>query len=298
MDKNSTGGDQGYASMDWSKTMQQNWQYLFDAYRIVSQVPGAGGQNDLNKGRVKESLTTSTKFWQSILAAMGEPSTFEQFQKLTALMPQITTGFTQACVQSYTKIQAQAGEWIQKRGTALSTKDIQELDSELIKDLIQIYQNEFKKYFNVPQIGLNRLQQERILHAADKSNSFQFVLSEFLHMLYLPIEKSFQSLQEKIVEMTEIGTLEEKSKTYYNLWIKLLEGKYMELFKQPEYVEKLTATLSALNEFARARQTVINDGLKQFHIPSYQDIDELSKEIYHLKKRFRAFEKNNSQNPV
>jgi hypothetical protein len=111
-------------------------------------------------------------------------------------------------------------------------------------------------------------------------------------VLYLPIEKSLNSLQQKMAEMAEAGPLDEKSKTYYKLWIKLLEGHYMELFKQPEYAEIMSKTLSALNEFVGARQTVVNDLLKQINIPSNLDLDELSKEIYLLKKRVRLLEKN------
>jgi polyhydroxyalkanoate synthesis regulator phasin len=36
---------------------------------------------------------------------------------------------------------------------------------------------------------------------------------------------------------------------------------------------------------------VVNDLLRQFNIPTQQDIDELAKEIYLLKKRMRAYEK-------
>jgi polyhydroxyalkanoate synthesis regulator phasin len=40
-----------------------------------------------------------------------------------------------------------------------------------------------------------------------------------------------------------------------------------------------------------AKQGVVNDMLKQMDIPTNQDIDELSKEIYYLKKRLRKLEK-------
>jgi class III poly(R)-hydroxyalkanoic acid synthase PhaE subunit len=225
-----------------------------------------------------------------MMGAMSEPAAFEHFQKATEMTPDIALGFTQTCLQSFTSLQAQAGEWIQKRGASLSTADIQQLDSELIRNLTETYEKEFSKYLKVPQIGLGRFHQERSLQAVDKLNTFQLVLSEFLHMLYLPVEKSFKSLQEKMAEMAEAGPLDEKSKTYYNLWIKLLEGHYMELFKQPEYADAMGKTLCALNEFVEARQTVVNDVLKQVNIPTNQDLDELSKEIYLLKKRVRTLE--------
>ena len=94
--------------------------------------------------------------------------------------------------------------------------------------------------------------------------------------------------------MTEDGPLDDKAKTYYNLWIKLLEGHYMTLFKQPEYAATMARTLQALNEYTEARQAVVNDLLKQFNVPTHRDLDDLYKEIYLLKKRMRAFEKRTS----
>ncbi|MFT5702288.1 MAG: hypothetical protein ACI8ZB_005204 [Desulforhopalus sp.] len=130
------------------------------------------------------------------------------------------------------------------------------MDSELIRDISETYKKEFSKYLKVPQIGLGRFHQERLLLAIDKYNTFQLVLTEFLHVLYLPVEKSLKSLQEKITEMTQAGALDEKPKTYYNLWIKLLEGEYMELFQQPDFANVIGETLGALNEFGGARQAV------------------------------------------
>jgi polyhydroxyalkanoate synthesis regulator phasin len=75
------------------------------------------------------------------------------------------------------------------------------------------------------------------------------------------------------------------------LWIKLLEGHYMELFKASEYSAAMAKTLVALNEFVEARQTVVKDLLRQLSIPSHQDLDELAREIYLLKKRVRELEK-------
>ena len=226
-----------------------------------------------------------------MLEAAGEPTAVEHFQKATRMSPDIALGFARSCMKSFTGIQSQIKEWLEKRGESLSSADIEELDKEMIQKWTEVYEEEFSQYLRMPQIGLGRFYQERALQAADKLNSFQGALSEFFHMLLRPIEKSLHSLQAKVVEMTEAGPLDEKSKTYYNLWIKLLEGHYMELFKQPEYSETMVKTLNALNQYVTARQAVVNDFLKQFNVPTHQDLDDLYKEIYLLKKRIRGYEK-------
>ena len=290
MDKNDTATGQDAASMDWNKMVQEFMLSMFKPWSGVSQTVESEENEQSNKGRIAESLQTTVRMWQIMMGAMSEPSAFAHFQKATEMTPDIALGFTQTCLQSFIGLQAQAGEWIQKRGTSLSTADIQQLDSELIRDFTETYEKEFSRYLKVPQIGLGRFHQERSLHAVDKLNTLQLVLSEFLHMLYLPVEKSLKSLQEEMVEMTEAGPLDEKSKTYYNLWIKLLEGEYMKLFKQPEYADAMGKTLGALNEFVGARQEMVNEVLKQVNIPTNHDLDELSKEIYLLKKRVRTLE--------
>lgn len=291
MDNNDTTKGQDTPSMDWNKVMQEYWLPLTKAWGGVFQPFETDENEQLSKGRVTDSIHATTRIWQSIMGAMTEPGAFEHLQKATEMTPDIALGFTQTCMESFNNLQAQTGEWIRKRGASLSTADLQQLDSELIKDLTETYEKEFSKYFKIPQVGLNRLSQERSLDAVDKHNSYQLAMAEFLHMLYLPVEKSLKSLQEKMVEMTKEGSLDTKSKTYYDLWIKLLEGHYMELFKQPDYKDAMGKTLCALAASARARQAVVNDALKQVNVPTNQDLDELSKEIYLLKKRMRAMEK-------
>jgi class III poly(R)-hydroxyalkanoic acid synthase PhaE subunit len=274
---------------EWNKMIKDFWEPLHNQWSGFFKASGTQDSTQF-KGRVGEYIQANTKMWQTMLGAMSGPEALEHFQKATQVTPDIALGFAQTCLQSFTSLQTQVGEWIKKRGAALSTADIQELDKEFIKKWSDVYTNEFSRYLKIPQVGLGRVYQERILQVTDKMNAFQAKLSEFLLLLAKPIEKSLTSLQEKMAELTEAGPLDEKTKTYYNHWIKLLEGHYMELFKHPDYSAAMVKTLAALNEFVDARQIVVNDLLRQFNIPTQQDLDELAKEIYLLKKRMRAFE--------
>ncbi len=244
------------------------------------------------KGRMGESFQATAKMAQAMMGAMTGPEAFESFQKATKVTPDLAMGFAQSCLNGFANFQGQMQEWLQKRGDAKDAVDAQALDKEFLRQWTEAYEDEFSQYFKIPQIGLGRFYQERAMHAADKLNVFQSALSEFLHVLYLPMEKSIKSLQEKMAEMAQSDEpLDEKSKTYYNLWIKLLEGHYMELFKQQEFIQTLEKTLGALEEYSSAKQAVVNDVLKMYSIPSHNDLDELYKEIYLLKKRMREYEK-------
>lgn len=276
--------------MEWQKMAQTYMNPFVNQWSEIFQ-GSVNEERSAFKGRFSESLQSNLKMWQTMLGALSGPDSMERFQKATEMSPDLALGFTTTCLQSLNGVHTHVLEWLQKRGESLSEADVQELDRELLKSWSDIYEQEFSRYLKMPQLGLGRLYQEKNLNAIDKMNSFQLELSGFLHMLYLPIEKSLKTLQEEMTVMAEEGNLEDNSKAYYRLWIKSMEGHYMELFQEEEYAEAMHKTLFALHEFSDAKNEVINDALKQLNVPTIQDIDELSKEIYLLKKRVRALEK-------
>jgi len=91
--------------------------------------------------------------------------------------------------------------------------------------------------------------------------------------------------------LADEGELPDKSKDYYQMWIKILEGHYMKLFQSPEYIQSLGNALGALGDFTAARHKIMEDLLQMMPIPTQTDMDELYKDIYLLKKRIKALER-------
>jgi hypothetical protein len=281
----------GNPAMDWGNMVSDLWGPMMNNWSEMFNTD-AGAKAPEMKGRMSKSMQASAKVWKSLLGAMKEPAALETFQRATQLTPDLVLGLAQSCMDGFSNYQGKMHEWMKKRGEAKDAVDTQALDKEFIHQCKETYEKEFSRFLKMPQLGLTRFYQERAMTAADKHNIFQGALSEFLQMLYIPMEKAFTSLQDKMAEMAEEGPLDEKSKTYYNLWIQLLEGHYMELFKQSEFIEGLSDTLEALEDYSAARQAVVDDFLKMNAIPTQNEMDELYKEIYHLKKRMRGYEKN------
>jgi class III poly(R)-hydroxyalkanoic acid synthase PhaE subunit len=292
MTENRQSNKTGPASpLDWMSTFTEFWSPFFNAMRWDGP-PGESAAPFQSQGRLDEGLQSTIKLWQVMVKSMASPAALETFQSAAQTTPEILLHFTQTCLTSFMRFQTEAADMVAKTGKPVSPHEFQELDKELLHRWTDIYQKEFSQYLNMPQIGLGRFYQEKALQAIDKSNLFQAAVSEFLHVLYLPIEKSFKIVQQKISEMADTGELEDNPKVYYRMWIQILEGCYMELFKQPEFPEALRKTLQALNEFSRSRQAVINDLLRSLSVPTQDDLDELYKEIHVLKKRLRNDAKN------
>jgi polyhydroxyalkanoate synthesis regulator phasin len=109
------------------------------------------------------------------------------------------------------------------------------------------------------------------------------------------MEKSFKVMQEKMEGLGAEGELPENSQDYYRMWLKILEGHYMTLFKSSEYTQVLSNTLNAMEEYTAARQQLLQDIMQMFQMPTNREMDELYKEIYALKKRIKKLEKGSKK---
>lgn len=162
-------------------------------------------------------------------------------------------------------------------------------------DLFQdIYQKEISKFFSVPQLGLTRFYQEKMMNLIDKFNLFQVNMFEFMYVLYMPFHEVFKTMNSMFSQDKE--KLPKDFNDYYRVWIKMLEEKYMDLFRSTEYIHVLGNALQSLNDFLAARQSIIQDVLKMAGIPGEKDLDELYKDIYTLKKRVATLEKEQKNN--
>jgi len=181
-------------------------------------------------------------------------------------------------------------QWLEMMGVNGKRKEPGKFEppgQEILKAWFDIYEKEFRKFLTVPQLGLMRFYQERIGEVFDKFNLFQARMSEFTCFLFFPMEKSLKVMQEKIEELTREGKVPENPKDLYQMWIKILEGYYVALLKSSEYTGAMNGTLDAMEEFTMARQKFLQGLLQTLSIPTYTDLDDLSKDLYELKKRVK-----------
>lgn len=155
----------------------------------------------------------------------------------------------------------------------------------ILKKWMDYYEKEVRPVLNVPQLGLARSYQEKLNQAIDRSNLFQASLAEFLQLLFVPLRESIRAVQDELDQQAKEGNLSEDLKDRYQKWIKTLEANYMDLFQSQSYLQSLHQVLNSAEEFKNARDSILADALKILPIPTNRDMDELYKEIYHLKKK-------------
>lgn len=277
----------------WIQSSADFWQQMMQSWmKTGREETGFTEAEDASRSRAQESFEAVLKTWQTLSSAANDPGAMEAVSNLGRAMPAILTRMMQAGWQSFFSLQQQ---WLERGGRIQDTTQaysFQNPDQEAIRAWREIYEEEFSRFFHVPQLGLSRVYQEKANQAVDKLNRFQNAFGEFMNLFYLPMEKSFKVLQEQIADLAEKGGLPEDSNAYYRMWIKILEGHYMNLFKSQEYLDVMGRTLETLEDFVSTRDSLTQDILKWMSVPTQKEMDELYREIYQLKKKIRRLEKS------
>ena len=249
-----------------------------------------------NKGRderpkMQEAMAATLKNWQNIAKAMSTPESVSSLLEGSGAMPEILMKLAHSSLSSLLELQTRAIQRIGRMGESAEAYKFSDIDENLFRLWTDIYEKEFRQFFNIPQLGLLRNYQEKANQAVDKFNLLQSQLSEFLRLLSLPFNRTLQVMQKNLTDMAEENGLPEDPKAYYQMWIRILEGHFMTLFQTPEYVETLARTVNSLADFSNARDAVLEDLLALLPVASKSEVDEMARELYELKKRLRKIEK-------
>ena len=228
--------------------------------------------------------------WQAFFSLLTEPETVAAvFQGIRA-PAEIVLRMAQAGWESYIILHQQ---WLQgwsEDAPLAGECGYENLDQNIAKICHDLYENDFRRLLNMPHLRLTGLTQERLNRATDKFNQFQAAMAEFISMLYLPVKKSLRAM-EGVGGRGRQEKPPEDFKEYYKGWLKILEGHYMTLFQSAEFVRTLVHTLTALQDFTMAKDALMAEAMAALSLPSRQDLDDLYREMYVLKKSLKEMAK-------
>jgi hypothetical protein len=276
---------QGLDLAEWMK-VQSNLLNFF--LKMTPTSPAKEGRS-----RTEEAWETALKMLKTASAALTEPASVSAMAKGFNALPDIMMKLAQSAWQASLLMQNRFIERVAKIGEKKEAFKFDQIDQEMYQAWTEIYREEFQRFFQVPQLGLSRFYQERINHLIDQYNLLQAGIAEFFNILYLPFERSFKVMEEKLESMAKEGNIPNNSKEYYQMWIRILEGHYMALFKSPEYTKSFSNTISRLESFLASRNQVISDILQGMPVPTNKEMDDVYKDLYTLKKRVSRLEGKN-----
>ncbi len=187
----------------------------------------------------------------------------------------------------------------QEQWLALLKSNMPGLDSSSshawMKDVFKawgdFYEKGVRQFVTAPPVGLTRYHQERMAELLDKFSQFQTKMAQFLSLLVVPMDRSIEGMREAMEALPRNGDGLTETRECYQTWLKMLEGYYIALFNSDEYTGTLNSTMEALEEFTVARQKFVEAFLRVSFIPTSTDFDDLSREVYLLKKRVKELTK-------
>lgn len=279
----------------WLKDATAMWLNL--AQTMPSGSDSALKTQTAVQNRFTQQLETNLNLLKSFSRMMSEPESVSAAANSVSALPEILLKMAQSGFDAAMQIQNHLMEKAGNIGKRTEAYNFDNLDQDVFRALTEIYEKELRQYLKIPPLGLTRFYQERFNEMVDKHNLFETTLAEFLSILYLPMEKSFKVLQEKLQEMAQEGHLPSDTKESYGMWLKILEGHYMNLFKSKEYTDALHRTLNKLEDFLIAKDDAMRDFLQLLPIVTHRDMDDMYKEFHVLKKRVKALEKQLNISP-
>ncbi len=279
----------------WLKNTADMWLNL--AQTMPSGSDSALKTQTAVQNRFTQQLETNLNLLKSFSRMMSEPESASAAANSVSALPEILLKMAQSGFDAAMQIQNHLMEKAGNIGKRTEAYNFDNLDQDVFKALTEIYEKELRQYLKIPPLGLTRFYQERFNDMLDKHNLFETTLAEFLSILYLPMEKSVKVLQEKLQEMAQEGHLPSETKESYGMWLKILEGHYMNLFKSKEYTDALHRTLNKLEDFLIAKDDAMRDFLQLLPVVTHRDMDDMYKEFHLLKKRVKALEKQLNISP-
>ncbi len=278
---------------------------------------GNAGQEDLFSASIKAGFD----FWQTAMQEMLEITESDQTEYHPGSFQPFTAGSLQELTQAIQKTWFNSGlldsedlpramaksldnavemtqNWIEELNQLFrqGLNGIQQSMSETHQDrqapplqaMIEAYSMSMQKMLNMPKLGLNREYQERTTQAIDKLNVLATVACEFSLLLLQPVQHSLVEMQHKLRELPENEAYSEDIKEYYAMWMKMLEGGYMQLLQSPEFVSSFHRVLLAYMEFKAIYEDVMQDALRVMPVAKKNDLEEVYKENHLLKKEVKA----------
>ncbi len=267
----------------WIKWTMDFWETMA---QMGPSPSGAGGETDGSA----EPWLAALNLWQAFFSLLTEPGTVATvFQGIQA-PSKIILKMAQAGWGGYLYLHQQWLKGWQGGGSPAGENGYETLDQDIFKACNEIFEQDFHQILNLPHLLLTGLPQERVNRATEKFNQFQAAMAEFIYLLYLPVKKSLRAMR------TGVGAGRQENppedfKDYYKGWLRILEGHYMTLFQSAEYIRTLNHTLQSLEGFTAAKQELLSGAMAALGLPTRQEMDDLYREIYLLKKSTKQLAK-------
>lgn len=109
---------------------------------------------------------------------------------------------------------------------------------------------------------------------------------------YKQLSETWMEAQKKVdAKATSLPTDSEQLEAYKRIWIDIFENDFTQLFDSERFGQNYGKLVSAELELTKHWENILNVALHSLRLPTRKEIDEVYKEIHHLRKRVTKLEK-------
>jgi hypothetical protein len=138
-----------------------------------------------------------------VSSLFSNPEPLKGFAATSEVLPVIIMNMSKNLGASFSEIQKIVVDRSSRIGSDFKELNMDAFNAGIFTIWKELYRTDFQKFYNIPQLGLTRNYQEQITTAMDKGNQFFMAFSEFMNLLYIPVEKANTITLEKYQQMVE-----------------------------------------------------------------------------------------------
>ncbi|MDR2861429.1 MAG: hypothetical protein LBV07_02620 [Syntrophobacterales bacterium] len=168
--------------------------------------------------------------------------------------------------------------------SAKSKKEFHDLYRKVIHDKIH-------HFLRNMAVGPLREYQEKGSRLGEAWEKWEQSCQDFFTLLSVPVEEAWKELEREWAAGETKGKETLSPDAIFSRWIEILEGHYMALYQSEEFVSAMNRALQRSADLIKARIALEDDFRKYHHLPTLQEMDELYKDLYSLRKRVEFLEK-------
>ncbi len=166
-------------------------------------------------------------------------------------------------------------------------EDLNDLYENVTRRYLSFYEESLGRFLKAPQLGVSKEALEHAMAASDAFNRLMAALNDFTIKFNLPLKDVFEELTEEVQKKKGTEGDFKNAREIYEAAVKLMDEKYDDHIKSPEGVQMVVDVVQKYLAFKKKADVVNDHWLKSLSIPTSQEMEDVYRSIYELKRKTR-----------
>jgi hypothetical protein len=168
----------------------------------------------------------------------------------------------------------------------METTDLQ-ASHDLFELWLKAYEATYGRIIDMPVIGPSREGADRVRKNYEATVNLHAAWAQSIASFQSAFMEATRKTQERVEKLAEEG-VSPSSKDYYDLWMETYSETFKEFLKSRFFAADLARLTSNSMDFRKSSRDMIEENLlKSANFPTRTEIDDLTKEVFLLKKQMK-----------